>query len=142
MGLDLQNPGGVRDTALSMTAHQTQQGQISVAGDASPERFGRAMPLIDPGNPGNSYIMYKVLANPLNQFRPGGALEPGLALEIDRLRDNVVVGLPMPAQSDDGDVVGMGGPASVDPEGADSSDRMRLISLWIAHGAVIDACAP
>jgi len=132
-GLDLRTASAIEQTAIGWTAHQTQVGQSSIVGDQSPQRFGRAMPLIDPGNPGNSYIMYKMLANPLNHLRLSGALDEGLAFEIDRLAGSVVVGLPMPAQSGSGLPQGFHGD---DPEGRKSFQQMQLISAWIAHGAV------
>jgi hypothetical protein len=135
MGLDLSTRTAIEQTAVNQTAHQTQQGQLSSVGDQSPQRFGRAMPLVDPGNPGNSYIMYKVLSNPLNQPRPGGQLDAGLALSIDRIRDGFVVGLPMPAQSSSGEPTGVF-PSDADPEGDKSFAQAQLISAWIAHGAV------
>lgn len=136
MGLDLSRPSSIAQTAIGLTAHQTQSGQNATAADQTPLRFGRAMPLIDPGNPGNSYILYKILVNPLNQLRPGGALDPGVAADIDRLRDGVVVGLPMPAQSTIGGPVGMEGAPEDDPEGRAAFERARIISAWIAYGAV------
>lgn len=145
MGLDLFTLEGVDLTAIGKTAHQTQTGEASTTGDQSPDRFGRAMPLIDPSAPGNSYILYKVLANPLNHRRlPDGRLADPLhdvadvsfPLEIDRLRDSVVVGLPMPAQSSSGPPTSMVDP-SLDPFGEESFQRMLLLNTWIANGAVL-----
>ncbi len=136
MGLDLSSPSGLEATAIDLTAHQTQAGQTATAADRTPLRFGRAMPLIDPGNPGNSYVLYKILANPLNHLRPGGALDADLAAEIDRLRDGVVVGLPMPAQSAKGGPQSMAGGVDDDPEGRSAYERARILSTWIAYGAV------
>jgi hypothetical protein len=133
-GLDLYNAAGVAATAIGQTAHQTQQGQTSTTGDQSPLRFGRAMPLIDPRNPGNSYLLYKLIINPLNHHRPGGALDPQLEAEIGRLRATVVSGLPMPAEA--GSLTGLFPPPS-DPEGLQSLQQMLLIDAWIAAGAVL-----
>ena len=119
-------------------------GEQATVGDVSPDRFGRAMPLIDPGNPGNSYLLYKLLANPLNHRRSsrgvladpeGGFEEPALGLEIDRLRDSVVVGLPMPATTS-ADPTSLVNPED-DPFGEASLGTMRLIQAWIANGAVL-----
>ncbi len=146
MGLDLLTPGGVMATALGKTANQTHTGEAATEADVSPARFGRAMPLIDPDNPGNSYVMYKVIANILNHKRlPNGRLsdpvqdveDTRLPLEIDRLRDAVVVGMPMPVESADGEAEGFV-PRLFDPSGQASFARMMLLNAWIANGAVLD----
>ncbi|MBI4701513.1 MAG: hypothetical protein HY744_10195 [Deltaproteobacteria bacterium] len=94
MGLDLTMDEQILwQTAFGHTAHQTQQGPAATAGGQGPARFGRAMPIIDPDNPGNSYAVYKVLA----QFASHESDDPALLREIERLRESVVVGLPMPA---------------------------------------------
>lgn len=150
MGLDLFTREGIAATAINVTAHQTQTGESAYLGDQSPARFGRAMPIVAPFNPGNSYLMYKIIANPLNHRRTAaGALadptsgnaEPDFAFEIDRLRDSVVVGLPMPATQNE--------PASIydldmvepDPQGELALERLLLLNTWIAHGAVLDCGA-
>jgi hypothetical protein len=135
-GLDLYNEAGVLATAVGRTAHQTQQGQASTTPDQSPVRFGRAMPLIDPSNPGNSYLLYKLIINPLNHWRPGGTLDPSLEAELNRLRASVVVGLPMPTEN--GAFFGLTHPFDTvleDPEGFEALAQMQLISAWIASGA-------
>jgi hypothetical protein len=76
-----------------------------------------------------------MLANPLNQPRPGGVLDEGVAQEIRRIRNSFVVGLPMPAQSASG-LNGGFVPLAADPDGALSFEQLRHISAWIAHGAV------
>ncbi len=145
MGLDLFTRESVGLTAIGKVAHQTMTGEASSTGDQAPRRFGRAMPLIDPNNPANSYLLYKVLVNPLNHRRlPNGRLadpsfdveDPGFAFEIDRLRDTVVMGLPMPAQSAGGAATSMVDPSS-DPLGRESFQRMLLLNTWIANGAVL-----
>lgn len=143
MGLDLTTELSVLDTAVGRTAYQTQQGQDSVSPDQTPLRFGRAMPRIDPGNPGNSYLIYKLLINPLNHPNDGDQLEPQLASAVFQLRESIVVGLPMPAA--------LGAPTGLVPRnlatregdltGEQSFARLQLLSQWIAHGAVLD-CSP
>jgi hypothetical protein len=139
-GLNLKTLEGVRATAIGQIAHQTQQGQQSVTGDQSPLRFGRAMPNIDPGNPGNSYALYKVIIHPLNHYKADEqTLEPQLAASIQRLRETVVVGVPMPAENglwqpylplqDDSD------PRTVSLA---AQQHMQMLSSWIAYGAVTE----
>jgi hypothetical protein len=134
MGLDLSSPSGLSATALGVTAHQTQVGEGAEQGETSPLRFGRAMPIIDPGNPGNSYLLYKVLIHPLNHPRPDGELWPALGAELERLRDAFVSGLPMPAPSASSSPSGL---SSDDPDGTLSAAHARAIAAWIASGAVL-----
>lgn len=97
MGLDLSSSDGLATTALGVAAHGTQTGEHASDPDESPTRFGRAMPLIDPRVPGNSYLVYKLLANrrtPLEVPFPGpDGEEPA---EVRRIRNTIVVGMPMP----------------------------------------------
>ena len=134
MGLDLSSLEGLRATALGVTAHQTQVGEDPELSEASPARFGRTMPLIDPGNPGNSYLVYKLLINPLNHPRSDGALPGWLDDELGRLRNAFAIGLPMPAQSASSPASGL---ASDDPDGVLSHQHAEAIAAWIANGAVL-----
>lgn len=128
MGLNLNSSATTSQTAIGMTAHQTQTGEAAHLPDTSGAHFGRAMPLIDPFNPGNSYLLYKLLANPYNH-KPDGLLDPQLEAEIGRLRNSVVVGLPMPAEYGDN---GQGGVSkAIEPQ------VLAAIGAWIAHGAAV-----
>jgi hypothetical protein len=136
MGLDLR-ADGIRQTAIGVTAHQTQEGEQADLGDARPERFGRAMPIIDPSNPGNSYLIYKLFVNPLNQPRDAqGFLEPQLGAEIGRIRASVVVGLPMPAEN------GLEPRPILLLNGLSGFEAMRAVNDWIAAGAPFSCPAP
>ena len=133
--LDLSSSLGVAQTAIGQTAHGSQQGEASVQDDQSPERFGRAMPLIDPHNPGNSYLLYKLIIHQLNHRRPAEVIDPGLATALARLHGGALVGLAMPAETGHGPT-GLVEP-SEDPEGTLSRSHMDVIQAWIAHGAVL-----
>jgi len=138
-GLDLHSEQSVADTAIGVVAHGSAQGESVGSADQSPERFGRAMPLIDPQNPGNSYLLYKLIANPLNHPAAARAADPSLAASIERLRAGMLSGLPMPAAADSN-------PSGLvwhddDPDGTRSFAQLRAIEAWIAHGAVL-RCAP
>lgn len=124
-GLDLAGAARLRATALGHVAHETQTGEHASAAEASPSRFGRAMPLLDPSRPGNSYLLYKLLANPANGA-PGSdaAAEQGRLDELERLRSSVVVGLPMPPPD--------GRSAPITPQ------QLQAISDWILAGAKAD----
>ncbi|EYF07408.1 Hypothetical protein CAP_0161 [Chondromyces apiculatus DSM 436] len=144
-GLSLASSDLIRLTAIGKVAHQTQTGEHAADPDLSPRRFGRAMPIIDPQNPGNSYLLYKMLIGP-NALEPTLSTAEGsdLAGERERLHASVVVGMPMPPQStpsfwlhDPGDPEAA--PGSVVPR-IDGGD-IDLITAWILHGAPTRDCA-
>ena len=121
MGLDLSGPERL-SAMIGRVANQTQTGGDADEPDAKPRRFGRAMPHVDPGNAGNSYLLYKMLVSPIYERSSAAAgLAPG---EIDRLRASVVVGLPMPPYEFS---------ALADP-GVDA------LSAWITTGAQTPVC--
>jgi hypothetical protein len=128
MGLDFSRKSLIAATALGVTAHQTQTGEAATIADRSGNRFGRAMPLIDPSNPGNSYVMYKLLVNPQNFLPIWQQLD-----EIERLRAGAVPGIPMPGPT------GAATPPTnqLGADAASSQAAMQLINDWIAHGAVL-----
>lgn len=123
MGMDLR-PEGLAMTAINRVAHQTQQGERGNEPDRNPLRFGRAMPIIDAsaadtaaGSPGNSYLLYKLAVG--RSAIGEAALDEA---EIARLRDSVVVGMPMPPSSNLRDI------------------DLKAIAEWIAQGAPVPAC--
>ena len=117
MGLDMLTTDFIRLTAIGKTAHQTQQGEHADDGDQNPARFGRAMPIIDPGSAGNSYLMYKVMAHPDFLTLSNGELDPA---EQQRMRSTLVVGMPMPA---------------VPFSSLSKLQQYEALSAWIAQGA-------
>jgi hypothetical protein len=122
MGLDLSSPDGIAGTALAHVAHEAQTGEHAARAETRPQRFGRAMPIVDPGNPGNSYLLYKQLVGDDYAASPAS---PGRD-EIARLRNTVVVGMPMPAPP--GRWVGLQG--------------LEQTTAWISLGAEVSTCAP
>lgn len=59
-------------------------------GANNPDKLGAGMPVLAPGDPGNSYLVYKMLA--ATEVDPA-TLAPG---ETDRLRQGLISGMPMP----------------------------------------------
>lgn len=108
-GLWLDNAPNFAQTAIDRVARGTEVGDFS-GGTAPirPERFGVRMPLVEKQNPGNSYVLYKLLVNPANWAGDSGvSTHPLLPLpkrasarpsdeELLRLRDWFVRGDPMP----------------------------------------------
>jgi hypothetical protein len=138
MGLDLQTAERIQLTAVGKVAHQTQTGEHGDDPDQSPRRFGRAMPIIDPENPGNSYLLYKIAIGP-NARDP--ALPPGeaaaLEAEIQRLRASVVAGMPMPPSTQASFWLHPPPPEVPMPQiipRVDGGD-LDLLTAWIAQGA-------
>jgi hypothetical protein len=112
LGLVLTGRDALVDTAIGRVAHQTETGSTTGLPLESPERFGSAMPIIDPLRPENSYLLYKILIGP-SVHAPGDASRcsdhavalPGQAEdrcpeppveELARLRSWFVLGEPMP----------------------------------------------
>lgn len=137
LGLDLSGPDAIRGTAVRVVAKQTMTGASVSAPASNPRRFGDDMPRLDPGNPGNSYVVYKLLVNPNNHPATGETLDepdrwlgelpppgPPSLQEISRLRSWFVRGEPMP----------LGG--QLHP------DEMRSLVRWVLGGAQTPACAP
>lgn len=118
-GLNFSTSEFILATAVNRVAHQTMMGGHADEPDRSPLRFGRAMPILDAGNPGNSYALYKLVIG------PNVADDAASAEEIARLKASVVVGLAMPPLTT----------ASFNAAQAD------LLSAWIAQGAVPRDCS-
>jgi hypothetical protein len=106
-GLALDTARGLAETAIGRPAHEASTWAIPGSTLDEPPRFGTGMSLIDPGNPGTSYLFYKLLENPGNFGADGCttaysvALPPGECLvaspaERGRLADWFVAGDPMP----------------------------------------------
>jgi hypothetical protein len=122
----MSTPGYILATAIGHTAHGTQAGEHAQDGDGNPARFGRAMPIIDPGDAGNSYLLYKLLAGPAYAQSAAAPPDPK---EIERIRTAVVVGMPMP-------------PTNALPGVAIPLPGLEDLSAWISQDAPMPACAP
>jgi hypothetical protein len=146
----LDTPSHFSLSAVNRIARETETGDQSggVAAERGP-RFGVRMALVDPRNPGGSYLMYKLLRHPGNfEPCPSGASSPRCAMaadpgesvhallplregesitppveELERLREWFVRGDPMPRPRPDGR------PLSIYLQG------LRAVSRFIASGA-------
>lgn len=153
-GLALGTSTGVVQTAIARVARGANTGPIAGRGAPPSRRFGEDMPIVDPGNPGNSWLMYKVLLAPLPSPLPtdagaatlpvcanGATLSPPFtplapflpqpsAFERGVLSDYVLGReMPYPLPS----VTGY----SVQALTFDERERVRL---WIAQGAAVPEC--
>ncbi len=140
-GLVLNTEDGIRFTAIGVVANETNT--TALAGQPLPPQnnFPVGMPIIDPGNPGDSYLMYKLLrADPTDDPGDAGALpytacKPttppfdygpgGLAPDDERARlASQVPGRRMP----------WGNPSL-------TLDELERVQLWITQGAQVDDCS-
>lgn len=120
-GLDMSSAAALSLTAVGHAAHETQTGEHARTADQVPPRFARAMPILDPGVPSNSYLVYKLLATPgLPLVRPLDAAE------ITRVQRGIVSGMPMPPQSAYGAALRAGEP--------------EWLAEWILQGAPVKSC--
>jgi hypothetical protein len=70
MGLSLSGATDLLLTAIGRVAHQTETGPGGGIVLVNPSHMGVQMPIIDPGRPGNSYLLYKLLLRPANFRSP------------------------------------------------------------------------
>jgi hypothetical protein len=135
MGMSLASAEGLFRTAVGHVAHETALGQ-GAAPLEEPLRLGVNMPIIDPGRPDNSYMMYKLIRR---EKTFGGLCESrypvslaGQCLapppeESTRLREWFVRGEPMPLEN----------PTALDQ--TISYADLRTLQRWIAVGASLEA---
>ena len=108
---------------LAPSGHNTQPWSFKITSEGV-EVYAddsRAMPILDPTFPGNSYLLYKLLAShdtPLEN--------PPDPVEVDRLRRSLVVGMPMPPSTAQGAFLRAG--------------EAEWISVWLAQGAPTPVC--
>lgn len=133
MGLRLDSREGLVDTAVAHVAHEADTGPVSGEPLIDPLRFGTEMPIIDPGAPATSYLLYKLLVGPRNfgtcdtKYRvamPSGVCPAPPAAERQRLLDWFVRLEPMPPG---GELDG-------------GTATLNLLQAFIAAGAETDTC--
>lgn len=150
VGLLLDGPEAFVETTVNRVARQTELGAVIGVPLRDPARFGLRMPIIDPGQPANSYLVYKVLRGEFSHWldpnEPGtcsSRYSVGLGLEcvppstseLARLREWFVKGAPMPPATDAPMPVGGGAGASSMREGLIFRPELREIQRFIAGGA-------
>ena len=114
-GLNVSSADGLEQTALGQVAHGASVGGVSNVPPATPTRLGAGMAIIAPGDPGQSYLLYKLLA-------ASGPSSEGLREgETERMAELLLAGDPMP------------------PNGAfelgDEPGKLGWLARWIAEGA-------
>ena len=154
-GLQLDLPEGVRHTAIGVEATEATTGALSVPITAQ-NSFPVGMPIIDPGDPAHSYLIYKLLLPDVNgapdgtgagfsytmtcgtatpPFDYGPSPQLASADEAQRL-SQFVHGRRMPW----GDPIA---PGTFTTNGGTplDLDELERVSVWILQGApVVDGC--
>lgn len=152
-GLLLDRAESLFQTAVDRAARQTELGAVVGVPLQDPVRFGLQMPIIDPGQPANSYLLYKLFRGEFSHWL--GPDDPGrctsrysVALgpdcvppsesELTRLREWFVRGSAMPPPAaGSSDVPGSAGaPNGAPPEGTLFRPELREIQRFIAGGAI------
>lgn len=151
-GLVLDTSIGVRNTAIGPVSHGSNTGPKAGAGSPPGHVFGVDMPIVDPGDPGNSWLMYKLLLAPLPtqdggvnirtkcdntpgdppvaSFGPGTTYAKMSDAERARLTDYILGNqMPYPPQ-----------PGKDDLSQNLSLDELQRVRAWIAQGAAVDEC--
>jgi hypothetical protein len=136
-GLILETEGGIEATAKNRVSHATNTGARSV-GAPPGVLFGVDMPLIDPGNPGNSFLLYKLIRRPAG---PNEQRAPATKCTAATVPTWDVASSPIDAELESLSTVipGRAMPLSGEALSAQELDRLRL---WIEQGAPIEACTP
>jgi hypothetical protein len=143
LGLDLSSPSGVRTTAVNQVADESNTGPNSTtAAQLQGTPFGIDMAVITPGQPGNSWMVYKtLLATPTATEAAGfdagnSSYDQGLKSPITdserAILSNYILGQSMPYPA----------PATIEPAPGLTEGDMERLSLWIAQGATIPASCP
>ncbi len=154
-GLLLETSAGIASTAIGRSANGSNTGALAGQGRPAGRVFGIDMPLVDPGNPGNSWLLYKVLlavpadpqkASPARRAKCNGTpgtkpLDPFTPKEFATGMDDFerailndfVLGreMPYPNLNNSGVTTSNAGL---------TFDELERIRLWIAQGAIVNEC--
>jgi len=150
MSLVLETSLGVSKTAISRVANGSNTGALSGRGGQPGRLFGVDMPIVDPRNPGNSWLMYKIELAPVpaaTGVPPGTRCEKAKAAPAPPFRSLVN---PRPVSEQERAVLrdyirGLEMPYPVVPaetyvlEPLTFEERER-VRLWIAAGAATPEC--
>lgn len=153
-GLVLTTSSGVANTALRKVAEGANTGSRAGLGTTPGRVFGVDLPVIEPGNPAASWLMYKLLlAVPADDIDGGAVptaarcdgsagpapteahlpLAPFAALDPEeraRFADSMI-GSPMPYPAE---------PGKQDRASNLTLRELERVRAWIAQGAVVDEC--
>ncbi|HEY8038857.1 MAG TPA: hypothetical protein VIF15_03655 [Polyangiaceae bacterium] len=137
-GLRLDSPADIAATAVGRAAQGANTGPRA-APQPGGRLFGEDMPIVDPGAPGDSWLMYKLL---LAVPRSPTVASDLYSVPWGQLPDDERATLASY-------VLGREMPFPLDPAGAPGTDPSTLtldeldaVSFWIAEGAPVPPCFP
>lgn len=163
-GLVLDTSVGVANTALSRVAQESNTGpRAGLGAPALPRIFGIDMAIVEPANPGSSWLLYKVMmAAPADPFGPvdAGTAPPSAAPIAQKRCDGsdgpapVVIGAPLapwaPITDEErsrfsNSMLGSPMPYPSRPGTDDRSqhltyEELERLRIWIAQGAKVQEC--
>jgi hypothetical protein len=150
MSLVLDTPLGISNTALRRASQESNTGSRAGLGGPPARVFGVDMPIVDPGNPATSWLLYKLmLAAPAADDPSRPELTCGEAAA-----QPVVIGTPLarfaPLSADErarfaNHVMGSPMPYPEQPGADDRSrnltfEQLERIRSWISQGAEVTEC--
>lgn len=138
-GLVLDTSEGVWRTAIGQVAKQANTGARAGIPGPPPAVFGVDVALVDPGSPGTSWLLYKMMMQP--EHRPLGWTCAGQRPPAQLVTDVKAEDLPPKERARLSDL--MTG-QSMPPPGSlitPSLDEIERVSEWIAQGARMEACS-
>jgi hypothetical protein len=138
LGLVLDSAAGVR-AAVGSLAREANTGPRSGEATPAPRIFALDMPVVDAGNPGNSWLVYKVLSGAFGTR----AAAPTCGVPAVLAAPAITAAGPASASARErlsSQMVGRSMPPAAG-ENALTWDETRRLSLWIAQGAIVDNCA-
>lgn len=152
-GLVLATSVGVLNTAINRASVEANTGPLAGPGRAPGRVFGVDMPIVAPGNPSNSWLMYKLLLappqdapqEPVRQERCDGTTGPDPGVPLAPLTSY----LPLTADERarlGNKMVGNQMPYPPEPGNPDNKsenltfDELQRVRAWITQGAVVEEC--
>lgn len=152
-GLTLTTPDGVQKTAIGRPAQGASTGPRPGIARSQGKIFGIDMPIVDPGNAPNSWLLYKVMmapyppASPSPAGGPDSCPAPGAARSTPVTALNVPPGVPSDAERETlyDHVLGREMPypplrgSAYSQQTLTFEERQRF-RLWIQQGAKVEAC--
>jgi hypothetical protein len=150
-GLILDSSIGVASTAVNQTAHGSNTSGTAGELKTLSTPFGIDMPIIDPGSPGNSWLMYKTLLAlpPAQDDMIQGVCGPEVTASTfgsdlvspvtidERARlSNFILGREMPYPT----TPSQGEPSANPGDNPLSIQELERVRAWIEQGATVDDC--
>ncbi len=148
-GLALDSPIGLLNTAIGRASQESNTGPLASLDNPPGKQFGIDMPIIDPGNPGNSWLMYKLLLAPgatataQTPLSCGGTAKTPLPTGVSQATkanpDAPTVAISASDRAILSELV-IGNQMPYPPNPPLAIDELERIRAWIAAGAKVVQC--